>query len=344
MENCRLCRAKAADKKGSHIIPHFLLKRIENVDGRTERDYGLGFVIQDSGVESHFERSVPVDTLEKVYGELAEEDIERNHHPYIVDYFFCKRCEERFAKIESAYASTLHKKGVENYDSGVSAELGLLFWASIIWRVSINNKAGIRLTKVQEETLRRILDRCLEPEVANIELESMRSSKDINKLSYRLLRCPDYSLNNPTHFVFGINTKNPYTLLIDEYILLFSFKDNYNDYLNNSFFGLGADVISAPTNNRCTNEMVHVIKAAQLDDVSRNMMRHRADTFLETISKKLDKAYTKIGGAGSVMPANMKREILEEITSSQKKLGKKYTPDDFVDSAYKVMRKYHSFE
>jgi len=45
MDNCKLCKNKPADKKGSHIVPHFLLKRIENEEGKSERDYEIGFSI-----------------------------------------------------------------------------------------------------------------------------------------------------------------------------------------------------------------------------------------------------------------------------------------------------------
>lgn len=36
MEKCNLCKENDADKKGSHIVPHFLLKRIENIEGKLD--------------------------------------------------------------------------------------------------------------------------------------------------------------------------------------------------------------------------------------------------------------------------------------------------------------------
>jgi hypothetical protein len=82
---CRLCHKKEADKKGSHIVPHFLLKRIENIEGKTQRDYELGFRIDKMGMSSHFGRSVQSEKLEETFGEISDKDIENNTHPLVVD-------------------------------------------------------------------------------------------------------------------------------------------------------------------------------------------------------------------------------------------------------------------
>lgn len=38
MKNCLLCEQNPADKTGSHIVPHFLSKRIDNEVGSKERN------------------------------------------------------------------------------------------------------------------------------------------------------------------------------------------------------------------------------------------------------------------------------------------------------------------
>ncbi len=45
MRNCLLCYENPADKTGSHIVPHFLVKRIDNEPGQSGRDKEMGFVI-----------------------------------------------------------------------------------------------------------------------------------------------------------------------------------------------------------------------------------------------------------------------------------------------------------
>jgi hypothetical protein len=50
MDKCLLCKKKEANKTGSHIIPSFLMKRI---NGGRVRDHEVGFVISVSGVTRH---------------------------------------------------------------------------------------------------------------------------------------------------------------------------------------------------------------------------------------------------------------------------------------------------
>ena len=46
MRNCLLCNENPADKTGSHIVPHFLSKRVDNEVGSMERDKELGGILQ----------------------------------------------------------------------------------------------------------------------------------------------------------------------------------------------------------------------------------------------------------------------------------------------------------
>lgn len=158
MNKCKLCDKNEADKKGSHIVPHFLLKRIENIEKKTGRDYELGFTIESLNSTSHFGRSVQPEKLEETYGELTDEDIAKIKHPLVVDNIFCSECEDRFANIENIYSKTINTVEKNDYESGVSTSIGILFWASILWRMSINRKSGVKLNPQQNEELRNILD------------------------------------------------------------------------------------------------------------------------------------------------------------------------------------------
>ena len=81
MNTCKLCLTQEANKKGSHIVPHFLLKRVENIKGKSARDFELGFAIGEFDTESYFGRSVPPENLEEVFGEINDEEIQANKHP-----------------------------------------------------------------------------------------------------------------------------------------------------------------------------------------------------------------------------------------------------------------------
>ena len=58
MKKCKLCKKNEADKKGSHIIPHFLMKRIDNEIGRKGRDMEVGFSVGEFDTIPYFGRSV----------------------------------------------------------------------------------------------------------------------------------------------------------------------------------------------------------------------------------------------------------------------------------------------
>ena len=55
MRNCLLCQHNEADKTGSHIIPSFLMKRI---NGGGRRDHEVGFEIRDGLVNTYFGRDI----------------------------------------------------------------------------------------------------------------------------------------------------------------------------------------------------------------------------------------------------------------------------------------------
>ncbi len=161
MRNCLLCLKNLADETGSHIVPHFLSKRLDNEVGSRERDKELGFRITQDTTESYFGSAVLPEKLEEVYGEVTDEVIDNNNIDGIVDNYFCKSCEKRFGEFESEYAKTLTKNTSlnDNYVSEKRPFLGFLFWTSVIWRLSIQEKSGFKLKPKEEKKLGRILDK-----------------------------------------------------------------------------------------------------------------------------------------------------------------------------------------
>ena len=340
MNNCLLCKKRLADKKGSHIVPHFLLKRIENIEGKKDRDNELGFNIQEFHTESYFGRAVQPDKLNDVYGELSDEEIKNNKHPLVVDNTFCSYCESRFSKIESEYAKTLIKFDSKQYESGISSELGLLFWLSIIWRMSINKKSGVQLTKSESEISRRILNRCLQDKITNIDLKKMQESKDLKKISYRLFRCPNYSEENSTFLLLHPKFGNPYALIIDEYLLLLSFKNNYKDFLSKDLFGVKEEVFQAKINQNKAYENISVLNAESFKKFNSEIIITMKKIRVKWLNEFFNKLHVAMGGYGKIMPDEIRREIMEEITSEEKKLGRQHTLEDVKKSTIKVMRKY----
>lgn len=95
MTTCKLCDKVKANKKNSHILPHFLIKTAISKEGSKQRDYELTFSFSENEfVDTYFGRSITLDTIEKYKGrELTEEELKKEN-PFAVDYIFCEACEK----------------------------------------------------------------------------------------------------------------------------------------------------------------------------------------------------------------------------------------------------------
>ena len=88
MNNCLLCQQHEADKTGSHIIPSFLMKRI---NGEGKRDNEIGFEIKNGIVETYFGRDIYEDKRKAITDN--EEKLYSRENYDIKDHVFCKYCE-----------------------------------------------------------------------------------------------------------------------------------------------------------------------------------------------------------------------------------------------------------
>lgn len=340
MAKCKLCLKKDADKKGSHIIPHFLLKRIENIEGKAGRDYEIGFAIEKLNTTSHFGRSVSPKKLDEVYGEVSDDDIEGNIHPLIVDHFFCSNCESRFAVIESEYSKSLSVIKDGSFETNINGALGFLFWSSIFWRMSINGKSGLRLNQEQEEVLRQILDISLKNDLSDIEHELDDIFVELENITYKLIQCCKYSSTNATYLLLHPQFDNPYSLLIDEYIVCLSINGSYEDYQTKDFFGLKDEINIAPINNGKNKELAYSISEDCFSKVCKELINHMKNIRVSYINNILDGLHISLGGSGTSMPDHIKQDIWNEITSTEKKLGRKHNLEDIKNSTMKVLKKY----
>ena len=64
------------------------------------------------------------------------------------------------------------------------------------------------------------------------------------------------------------------------------------------------------------------------------------DQYYAGVSEYCDIIHQKLGGQGDTMPQEIKNEIFQELALSEKKLGRKYTQKELVNSVMKVMQKY----
>ena len=122
---CLLSKHEQANKKGSHIVPSFLMKRINSHDGCLQRDHEVGFEIRSSEVKTYFGRSIYRDVREEYTDDQSM--LESRFNPDMLDHVFCSGCESLFSKLESSYANSIDLKNepdsliINNKASGLEA-------------------------------------------------------------------------------------------------------------------------------------------------------------------------------------------------------------------------------
>jgi len=337
MELCELCKENPADKTGSHIIPHFLVKRIDSQKGDKSRDKELGFSIGEFETTSYFGRSVLPEKLNDVFGEISEEEFRNNNNPFIIDNLFCTECENKISQVENEYAKTLRSKLA---DSGINSCIATIFWISVLWRMSVSKNQNLNLKSQEEEKLRRLLDNHLNVEIKNIAYEKIKADPDFVDLGYRLIRCPDYSDIEATYLVCQPYHKMPYSVIIDEFVLFFYFKKGHIDNIVQSFFGFEKDLKGKPINTSTVGETKIIYKKETFSECLSKMLELIMDRRIVHYNWIFDQIHVKLGGKGTKMPTEIKNLIIKKMIDDEKKLGRRYTFADLTKTMYEVLKNY----
>ena len=218
---CKLCLQNEATQKNSHIIPKFMTKTILGT-GQLQ-----GFVLDTSTTD------IPAQKIQ----DTAKED-----------YILCPSCESYFSVIERYVANNFHYK---LWDTSLTEEfiekrtgtnsnaivwkecvkvhplIFRLFIYSIVWRCSISlTKAHADFVVNNEEGLRKAL---FDYYGKNIdEIIQLFEKNPANFPVYEFIFVTSESFGDKT--ANAISTlplsKEPYFLLLNEYLLLFSFNAN----------------------------------------------------------------------------------------------------------------------
>lgn len=249
MGNCILCKNNVANKTGSHIIPSFLMKRI---NGNGMRDHEIGFEIRKSIVNTYFGRDIDEDKRRDITDN--EDKIDSRDNYDVEDYIFCKECEDYFGSLESKYAKSLGlpiSAGNTITNRKASPTDALLFWCSIVWRVSATKHLGISLSSELEEKLRLAL-----------------VSRDISYLGvkYALFRSKDYSKKTGAGTFASMDVqKNSILLFVDEYILAMFFAGTINYHVENCAIEMNLN--EAALNDGTQYEIISYIPAGDFSSL-----------------------------------------------------------------------------
>lgn len=192
MEKCGLCQVNEANKKGTHVIPYFLLKSMLLSAG-SKRAEGKEFTFQISSHDTDFHvgRGVSAAEIDDLVGKGQDADeLAAKTDPHIVDNVWCFKCERLFSGIEEYYSKRAQfVESEELLENTCESSLAFLFWSSVFWRISITGYGDSNFLKQGDlEYLRGFLIRWL-------PIISKRDSGSISRLEMWVKESPmKYSL------------------------------------------------------------------------------------------------------------------------------------------------------
>ena len=303
MMKCALCKHKNADKKGSHIIPFFIVESMHNIPGVKGRDYECSYSIDNTNAGIFIGRSILPDKIEKIFGyEKKQEELQRLVNPYIRDNIFCTECEKRLETIETFYSSRIHKVLKNKAILEKRNEILLkdnnylrLFWLSVIWRCSITKFGTFQLKEKFEEQIRKILDKYLYVELIRLRQNLDGQCTDMTKLPLSVFFSPfnpkptnNFLLLHPMH-------NKPYSSIINEYVILLYEKAGHVGAIRQSFFSLEKkyQLKDLPNTNESTFH-VHVIPLSDWLDIIENLINFKAEDFINKLRNRFSYLFTKI--------------------------------------------------
>ena len=289
MKQCYLCKNSIANKKNSHIIPHFLIQSMINVEGKKGRNRELSISIEKDTVSEYFGSAVSPEKIERYLGRpISDKEIENQKHHFSVDDIFCPECEIRLGIIEGYYSRSSKTEHNNIISNNINANLSFCFWASIVWRLSISEIFDFKLSAKHERKLGNLLNNCLATNIDKIKENVEIYSVEIQKYAYRLM-CIDQ--NNDAEALCFILPKHkmPYSFVLNNYVLLFYASKNQVNQLKQCFFGFELEYEDAPINPH-SNEKEQIKKLT--DDFFYNSIKSLVEF---KSSKFLNKLYKRIG-------------------------------------------------
>jgi len=336
---CKICQDNEANKSGSHIVPFFLLKRIDNLEGKKDRGYELGFRLSENGSRNYFGQSVLPDKLDELYEDFDPSNFNNIEIPLIEDFIFCDVCEKRLQVLETEYAKSLSKSGnkSENYQSININSLGFLFWLSVIWRLSISKNSGFNLMKPDEKTIHRILKKNLKDDLSSIKLSF--KDPDLQKIKYKVLRSSDFSKSNSTLLFCDPVSRKPYFFVIDEFIVLLFMDRLVSSSKENIPKRIQLQINNAVLNSPFSKETILEINYEDLQFMNSTFYEKLTEVFFKNLSLKLDLLHQRLGKSGK-MPEIIKHEIKNKLIYEEKKMGEKYSSRHIIKVIAEVVSKY----
>ena len=287
---CKLCNQSEANQTGSHLFSAFL---VESMLGKRGKEIG------------HLITASPELDYKKNVGAK----------PIIEDYILCRGCEQRLSYLEGYISQEFTKKidlqeyninfptvTIENFTLTTSLRVNPIAFKliiySVLWRSSISNNFLFNhflLPDVIMEDFRVLLNTAL-PEYKNHKVKIKRSEwlKSLNESQiaipnypFTIIKCVNENGEENKNFTFlHPEFKQPYHLLLNEYLILF-FPSSSNVDIEDDFFSLNKQY---PTIDKFSINETEPIRLIQMNNLQWKDLINTLNTTL--FKQKLESIYS----------------------------------------------------
>ena len=307
---CTLCKINEATQTNSHIVPSFLGARIFSYDGSGKRGKDIAFTLTASNQTVHT-GNLPSDKYEELFDKnsLTDERIEELKEDSLSkDYYLCPDCEKHLAVLlESPYASLLKN------NKEVPGDIGLFFWISVVWRISITKVLGDWLCDETEEQMRSLLYKYLQQRAQNKDTKTIVSSSSIK---YQLLFCPGFLDKDAGFINYKTNAIHNCAAFLCGDMAVFIGVDSQVQ----EFWGLEKYSYEAPVNDGTSIERKQIVPFDSFKSAKDALIQTMKDKKMEFERNALCQAW-RMQGFKEDMPKELQDEIIFSIHGEGLKLG-----------------------
>ena len=323
MSTCRICQEHDANKTNSHQLPSFLAVMISS-NGTYKRGNAELMFKMDKYQNRIYATRLSSTKWESTFDDLSEEHLEEiSKNPVSEDYVFCSECEKALGYyIESPYGA-FYKNSQK-----ISNELPLVFWISVVWRLSTQKGNGFSLEGELEEKFRFLLNQYLKLQKEGKDASAL--FHDLN-ISYQMVNCLDYCKNEGGMFHCDYDRENQrLTMFIGDICISISFigTDIPENFV---FYGMEDYLRKAKANNGTEPE--------QRMEVNKETFRQAMKRFVEKAAPIRISGFFEIADAAwrmtrrfGYMPLRMKIAFAEKLVADEIKMGERYTNKHLVEA------------
>lgn len=327
MPICRICKEREATKKNSHQLPSFLAVMVSS-DGAYKRGKEMMFTF-DKYHTNVYAHELSSTEWENTFGNLTEERIKQiSINPVSEDYVFCPQCEKMLADyLESPYSNFFINNRKTDF------EIPIIFWISVVWRLSVQGTYGFTLEDDLNERLRETLNLYFLCKKQNLNLSDLIKNLDI---SYRQVRCRDFCRTEAGYIHCRYdNTNKFFAIIVGDVCVCMNF---HEESIPETFslYGIEDYIKIAPINKGLEQEKWTDVPHDDYKKTISRFVKHTAKIRLGGLFEIADRFWNACGFYG-IMPIRKKLIFAERIVNADTKIGDKYLPQIYIDAFKEIV-------